>query len=122
MLQLKNNSPFSPTINIFADENGIDTLYVTVKATFNVNKEITLADEQIPPQEEDEYWGDPNESSPKYLSEMHLTPIFKCKFGIKEVKFALPQRSPKPLIVPCTKVHPSFTAVKVLATAQSESL
>ena len=36
--------------------------------------------------------------------------------------FALPQRSPKPLTVPWTMLHPERSAVKEPATAQSESL
>lgn len=74
MLQLKNHSPFAPAITLFADENGVDTLYVVVKATFDIKAGgINLAEKQIPPQMEDEFWGEPAESSIKYMSEMHLT-------------------------------------------------
>ena len=37
-------------------------------------------------------------------------------------RFALPVRSPMPLIVPCTCVAPASTATSVFATAQPESL
>jgi len=74
MLQLKNHSPFSPAITLFPDEDGVDALYVIVKATFTVeNNQVALAKEQLPPQMEDEFFGAPAESSIKYLSEMHLT-------------------------------------------------
>ena len=39
-----------------------------------------------------------------------------------EQRLALPQRSPTPLMVPCTWLHPSSTAARELATASSESL
>jgi len=39
-----------------------------------------------------------------------------------EQRFALPQRSPKPLMVPCTCTMPCCTAMIELATAQSPSL
>jgi len=39
-----------------------------------------------------------------------------------EQRFALPHRSPYPLIVPCTCVTPFSTATRELATAISESL
>jgi len=73
MLQLKNHSPFKAAISLFPDENGIDALYVVVKATFSLEQGLELAEEQIPPVLEDEYWGEPVESSLKYASEMHLS-------------------------------------------------
>ena len=41
---------------------------------------------------------------------MHFLPIFSCKLAITEIRLTLPQRSPKPLIVPCTWVAPISTA------------
>ena len=38
------------------------------------------------------------------------------------MRFALPVRSPMPLIVPCTCVAPASTAISELATAQPPSL
>ena len=49
-------------------------------------------------------------------------PIFSTRFGISEIMLALPQRSPSPLIVPCTWRTPARTAASVLATAFSVSL
>ncbi len=39
-----------------------------------------------------------------------------------EIRSALPQRSPKPLIVPCTCTAPASTPASELATASSQSL
>ena len=73
MLQLKNNTPFGSNLTLLYDKNGVDTLYVMVSATFNVSRKWTLADEQIPPHESDEYWtDDPETSSIKYASEYHI--------------------------------------------------
>ena len=48
--------------------------------------------------------------------------VFNIKLGIKDTRFALPQRSPSPLIVPCTWRAPARRAAKELATAFSVSL
>lgn len=72
MLQLKNTTPFAANITVFPDENGIDSLYINVKARFNIGREWTLAEEQLPPQAEDVYWDEPVFSSLKYASDLHL--------------------------------------------------
>ncbi|QTA85816.1 DUF2169 family type VI secretion system accessory protein [Desulfonema magnum] len=72
MLQLKNETPFEVEIALFPDEHGVDTLYVTVKATFKIGKTLTVDDEQIPMVYADEYWGEPGQSSLKYAAELHL--------------------------------------------------
>ncbi len=72
MLQVKNESPFEPAIALFPDENGIDTLYVVVKATFHLGDRLEIAEEQVPPVLADEYWGEPGQSSLKYASDLHL--------------------------------------------------
>ncbi len=71
MLQLHNSTPFAASMALFPDEKAIDTLYLMVRATFNVGAQWTLAEEQLPPQEGDEYWGEPGESSIKYGSDYH---------------------------------------------------
>jgi len=73
MLQLANETPFISTLNLLADVEGIDTLYVVVKATFVLGYELALAEEQTPIHMADEYFGDPGESSLKYASDLHLT-------------------------------------------------
>lgn len=73
MLQLKNTTPFEAGIAVFPDKNGIDTLYITVKATFELGNTLGVAAEQVPLVYADEYWGEPGQSSLKYASELHLT-------------------------------------------------
>ncbi|KGJ92046.1 DUF2169 domain-containing protein [Colwellia psychrerythraea] len=72
MLQLTNNTPFSANIVTFPNEQGIDSLFVIVKATFIMGQKWSLADEQTPPQKADEYWGEPGLSSIKALSDFHI--------------------------------------------------
>lgn len=73
MLQLKNNTPFAAQLALFPNQHGVDSLYIIVKATFNIGKQWTLADEQKPPQGEDEYYSDdPATSSIKNASDMHI--------------------------------------------------
>lgn len=71
MLQLKNSTPFAANIAVFPNERGVDTIFTIVKATFCFSNGWTLADEQIPPQAEDEYWGEPGKSSLKLASDFH---------------------------------------------------
>lgn len=73
MLQLKNETPFVPSIAVFPDQNGIDTLYVTVKATFDLGARVDISEQQQPLRLADEYWGEPGQSSLKYASEIHLS-------------------------------------------------
>lgn len=72
MLQLKNNTPFTAGFAFFPDAQGIDTLYVMVKATFLIGSQWTLAEEQIPLYQGDEYWGEPGASSLKNPGEYHI--------------------------------------------------
>ena len=72
MLQLQNNTPFSADFSLFPNENGIDSLYVNVRATFKIGQQWSLADQQLPPVQVDEYWGEPDSSSIKYPSDIHL--------------------------------------------------
>jgi hypothetical protein len=71
MLQLKNNTPFSASIALFPNEQGIDTLYTIVKASFNIGRQWTLVEEQLEPQKEDVFWGEPTESSLRFASDFH---------------------------------------------------
>ena len=72
MLQLKNNSPFAATMALFPNEHGIDTLYIIVKASFNIGSQWTLVDKQQPPTAEDIYWTEPGKSSLKAASDIHI--------------------------------------------------
>ena len=72
MLQLKNNTPFVSAFTVFPNENGMDTLYIMVKATFVIGAQWTLADPQIGLQQGDEYWGDPSRTSLRLSSDYHI--------------------------------------------------
>jgi hypothetical protein len=72
MLQLKNNSPFAPVITLLPDPQGIDTLFVIIRGSFELIPALKIAEKQLPPVLADEYWGEPGESSLKYASELHI--------------------------------------------------
>jgi len=73
MLQLKNNTPFAANLALFPNQQGVDTLYILVCATFKIGRKWMLVDEQYPPLAEDVYWGDdPQTSSLRYASDYHL--------------------------------------------------
>ena len=73
MLQLQNHTPFEAAFFVFPDADGVDTLFVAVKATFGFGpKGVAIAAKQCPVTLADEYWGEPAKSSLKYASEAHL--------------------------------------------------
>jgi len=72
MLQLHNNTPFVAEKIWFPNEDAIDTLYIMVKATFNINSKLTLTDQQRPISAVDQYWTEPGKSSIKYASDHHI--------------------------------------------------
>jgi len=72
MLQIKNNTPFETDMLLCPNEHAIDTLYLITKATFNIDKKLTLAKQQLKPVKADEYWEEPGRSSIKYASDFHV--------------------------------------------------
>jgi hypothetical protein len=72
MLQLDNKTPFACTFAVLPNRDGIDTLYVVVKATVNLRPKLALAPTQIPPSLVDEYYETPENSSLKQVSDMHI--------------------------------------------------
>src|ERR1700676_5487110 len=72
MLQLENKTPFAATIAVFPDREGIDTLYVIVKATVTLLPKLALAPAQLPPVLADTYYRDPENSSLEFVSDMHI--------------------------------------------------
>jgi hypothetical protein len=77
MLQIDNQTPFEVAIAPFPDEQGIDTLYAVVKATFalpsaTAGDGLLVAEEQQPVLRADEPWGEPGASSLRYAGELHL--------------------------------------------------
>ncbi|RYY74921.1 MAG: DUF2169 domain-containing protein [Gammaproteobacteria bacterium] len=71
MSELKNNTPFAANYIVLPNAQGIDTIYVNVKASFNLGKSWTLCDEQTQPFFEDVYWGEPGFSSIKFPTSAH---------------------------------------------------
>ena len=71
MLALKNSTPFAAHYVLLPNEQGIDTLYVNVKATYDIGPEWILSQPQPAPVGEDIYWGAPGQSSLKYPSDVH---------------------------------------------------
>ncbi len=70
MLQINNTTPFVTHLSLFPDENGVDTVYPTIKATFQLNGDIRLADEQQEIAEADQYADEPGNSSLLRASEV----------------------------------------------------
>ncbi|MFT5083970.1 MAG: hypothetical protein ACI9Y1_002022 [Lentisphaeria bacterium] len=70
-MKLNNRTPFSLQAVILPNPQGIDSLCVLTSATFKIGTKWVLDEEQSPPQQEDEYWGEPENSSLKYASEYH---------------------------------------------------
>lgn len=73
MLQLNNQTELSAGFCLFADETGIDTLYVVLKATFELTETPVLSPQQLPIQQQDSFYGELNHSSLQYPSEAHLS-------------------------------------------------
>lgn len=71
MLQLSNKTPFSIRIFLLPNPDGIDTLYVIVKASFTLTPCVALAEKQAPVCLADAYHGEPDQSSLRYASELH---------------------------------------------------
>ncbi len=72
MLQVKNETPFVPGLAVLPDLAGVDTLYVSVKATFEIGAQgVRVAEKQLPVVAADEPWGKPGESSVRYAGEVH---------------------------------------------------
>lgn len=73
MLQVRNETPFSPGMFLFPDERGVDTLYVAVKATFTLRGgRLFVAEKQQPVVVADTYRGEPAQTSLRTASEAHL--------------------------------------------------
>lgn len=73
MLQLRNQTPFVPAMFLFPDEQGVDTLYVALKATFELRgNALAVAEKQQPLVLADEYMGEPGKSGLKRAGEASL--------------------------------------------------
>ncbi|RJS21909.1 DUF2169 domain-containing protein [Corallococcus sp. H22C18031201] len=73
MFQLRNETPFSPGMFLFPDAQGVDTVYVVLKATFCLTDgRLSVAEQQTPVTLADTYRGEPGQSSLQAASEAHL--------------------------------------------------
>lgn len=72
MLQVTNETPFTAGLCLLQDPAGIDTVYVTVKATFALDGDaVSVAPEQAPLVPADRHLGDPGRSSVAHAGELH---------------------------------------------------
>jgi hypothetical protein len=72
MLQFKNHTPFTGTILMLPDADGVDSLYTVVKATFAVGETLAVADEQAPITLAARHYGEPDKSSIHIPSDISL--------------------------------------------------
>ncbi len=72
MLQLANKTPFAASLFLLPNREGIDTVFVVVKATFTLHPTVAVAEKQVPVCLADEYVGKPGHSSLRYASELHI--------------------------------------------------
>jgi hypothetical protein len=72
MLQFKNSTPFEGTIMLLPDPDGIDSLFTVVKATFTLAEKPAPAEEQLPVAVEQEFYGEPDQSSIKAPADVAL--------------------------------------------------
>jgi hypothetical protein len=72
MPEIVNKTPFATHYVLLPNEQGVDTLYVNVKASFDIGHNWTLSDPQVKPLLEDAYWGEPGASSIKISTDAHL--------------------------------------------------
>lgn len=72
MHRLVNNTPFVAAFDVLPDPHGVDTLYLTLKASFDLAPQIAVSPEQRPILPADVHWGDPATTSLRYPGERHL--------------------------------------------------
>ena len=72
MLQFKNSTPFKGTIMLLPDPDGIDCVFTVVKATFTLAEKPVPVDDQLPVAVEQEFHGEPDQSSIKSPSDVSL--------------------------------------------------
>ena len=72
MLQLDNDTPLAAALAALPDEDGVDALFVCVKATFTMRPTVALAAQQLAIARVDLHVGEPNASSLIEAGEHHL--------------------------------------------------
>jgi hypothetical protein len=73
MLQLVNQTPFSASLSVLPDMNGVESAYAVVKATFAMTgADPVLAERQLPLLAADVFWRDPVKTSLRAVGEFAL--------------------------------------------------
>ena len=73
MLQLINHTAFSASLSVFSDLQGVESVYVIAKASFEISPGgLVLAEKQTPLFAVDIYWGEPEQTSLRYAGEFSL--------------------------------------------------
>ncbi|WP_020405914.1 DUF2169 family type VI secretion system accessory protein [Hahella ganghwensis] len=72
MLQLINQTPFAAQLDVIRDETGRDAVLVVAKASFSLDGTPRLHPEQAPIVSQNQFHGEPEQSSLKYAAENHL--------------------------------------------------
>jgi hypothetical protein len=73
VLQVVNNTPFKAALSVFPDPAGVETAYITIKATFAIGDgEPVLADKQVPLMAMDTFWGDATATSLRAAGDIAL--------------------------------------------------
>ncbi len=72
MLQFQNNTGFEGTLFATPDEQGVDSIYAVVKGTFDLERGLAPAEQQVPVALADEYYGEPGASSIRVPSDVGL--------------------------------------------------
>ncbi|GEL70272.1 DUF2169 family type VI secretion system accessory protein [Myxococcus virescens] len=74
MFETRNETPFASAMFLFPDEQGIETVYAVLKATFEIHSHaLSVAELQRPVTLMDEYWTEPGTSSLRYPGEAHVS-------------------------------------------------
>lgn len=70
MWEIRNKTPYAADRTWVRDKNGRHHWIVIAKATFTSSGALRLADEQLPPLHEPEYFGEPGKSSLRYEADL----------------------------------------------------
>ena len=72
MLQINNATPFKSQLMLFANREGVDTVYALIKGTFTFDDSLHVSPEQLPITVADEHYADPATSSVRSPSDVSL--------------------------------------------------
>jgi hypothetical protein len=73
MLEIRNKTPFNTLLVPSLDKQGYNYAVIIIKGTFTIHQRgaaLVIADEQLPPQQSDIFYGAPGKSSVRYESDI----------------------------------------------------